>query len=161
MQQNPAPWQCCSNPDFMAKLSSQALGAAHLHRYLQRRHLSHKASELQLQGRKIYYKQKSWPPPATSITHTGMTSMFFPMINSGLWETLLTFIPFFFPMDTGEGWTADTREQQKNSRILVLKSAQQFVFSDSKASLLQMPTENWTAVNSGIWESSKNLELSS
>lgn len=111
MQQNPAPWQCCSNPDLMAKLSSQALGAAHLHRYLQRRHLSHKASELQLQGRKIYYKQKSWPPPATSITHTGMTSMFFPMINSGLWETLLTFIPFFFP------WT------QVRDELLTLESS--------------------------------------
>lgn len=84
---------------WMAKPQSQALAAAHLHRYLPRRHLSHKASELQSQGRKVYYRQKSRAPPVTSITH----HVFFLMINSGLWETLLTLFPFLFPTDTGEG----------------------------------------------------------
>lgn len=41
--------------------------------------------------------------PATSITQRGMTIMFLLMINSGLQETVLAFVSFFFPMDTGEG----------------------------------------------------------
>lgn len=65
----------------------------------------------------------------------GMASMFFPTINSGLWETLLTFVAFFSPQTQVRDKMLTLESSSRTG--LVVESAQQFLFSDSKAGPLR------------------------
>lgn len=60
-------------------------------------------------------------------------------------------------MDAGEGQTADTRELLTDPMVELLSNS--FPRFKGQVSLFQRPVENYTAIYSGIWESSKNLRV--
>lgn len=149
MQQNPAkPRQGCSDPE---RPSSEAkLWEQHTCTGTCKGDISApRPQNYSYKGERFITNRNHQHLLPPSITDVGMTSMFLPMINSGLRETLLAFVPFFFPPRTQVRDKLLTLESSSRTGLEV-EPAQQFLFSNPKVSLLQRPTENRTATNSGI-----------